>query len=167
MAAILLIDIVGRRRILLYSVPIMILGLLLTAVAFHFLPVAARKTVVPQGSDSHIGVWPVLILVSIIMYVSSYAIGLGNVPWQQSELFPLSVRAIGSGIATSTNWGTNFIVGLTFLPMMQILTPVWTFVTYAIVCVLGWFCIWKIYPETSGLGLEEVGDLLKDGWGVG
>ncbi|MCJ1438401.1 hypothetical protein MMC27_007789 [Xylographa pallens] len=165
-AAILLIDSIGRRRILLHSIPVMVLGLLLTAVAFYFLPVATQKTEVLPGSALHTGVWPLLILFSIILYVSSYAIGLGNVPWQQSELFPLSVRAMGSGIATSTNWGTNFIVGLTFLPMMQVLTPVWTFVTYAIVCVFGWFCIYKIYPETRGLGLEEVGELLKDGWGV-
>jgi len=164
--AILLIDIIGRRRILLYSIPVMVLGLLLTAVAFHFLPGVTQKTEAPSDSASLIGLWPVLILSSIILYVASYALGLGNVPWQQSELFPLSVRAMGSGIATSTNWGTNFIVGLTFLPMMQVLTPVWTFVTYAIVCVVGWFCIRKIYPETRGLGLEEVGELLKDGWGV-
>ena len=165
-AAILLIDIVGRRRILLQSIPIMVLGLLLTAVAFHFLPVATQKSDGLPVSALHTGIWPLLILFSIILYVSSYALGLGNVPWQQSELFPLSVRALGSGIATSTNWGTNFIVGLTFLPMMQVLTPVWTFVTYAVVCVLGWFCIYRIYPETRGLGLEEVGKLLKDGWGV-
>jgi SP family myo-inositol transporter-like MFS transporter 13 len=42
-----------------------------------------------------------LILVSIMLYVSAYAIGLGNVPWMQSELFPLSVRSLGSGVATS------------------------------------------------------------------
>jgi len=107
-----------------------------------------------------------LILVSVVIYVSSYALGLGNVPWQQSELFPLSVRSLGSGIATSTNWGSNFLVGLTFLPMMQLLTPSSTFVTYAVICALGWACIWKIYPETMGLGLEDVGSLLKDGWGV-
>ena len=165
--AILLIDIIGRRRILLHSIPIMVLGLLLTAVAFHFLPVVATNIEVPHDSHPYTGAWPMLIFISIILYVASYAIGLGNVPWQQSELFPLSVRAMGSGIATSINWGTNFIVGLTFLPMMQFLTPVWTFATYAAVCVAGWFFIWRIYPETRGLGLEEVGELLKNGWGVG
>lgn len=37
---------------------------------------------------------------------------------------------------------------------------------YATVCAVGWVVIWGIYPETRGLGLEEVGGLLKDGWGV-
>jgi SP family myo-inositol transporter-like MFS transporter 13 len=85
----------------------------------------------------------------------------------QSELFPLSVRSLGSSLSTSTNWGANFLVGLTFLPMMELMTPFWTFLVYAAVCALGWCAIWRIYPETMGLSLEETGELLKNGWGVG
>jgi SP family myo-inositol transporter-like MFS transporter 13 len=50
--------------------------------------------------------------------------------------------------------------------MMEFFTPVGTFALYAIVCCVAWTCIWKIYPETAGLSLEDVGGLLKDGWGV-
>ena len=107
-----------------------------------------------------------MILVSMTVYVCGYAIGIGNVPWQQSELFPLSIRSLGSSIATATNWGSNFVVGLTFLPMMEFLSPTWTFIAYALICIAGWLTIWKIYPETMGLGLEEVGALLSHGWGV-
>lgn len=85
---------------------------------------------------------------------------------QQSELFPLSVRSLGSSISTATNWGCNFVVGLTFLPMMELLTPSWTFGVYAAICAVGWVAIWRVYPETMGLDLEDVGALLKDGWGV-
>lgn len=146
----------------------MVIGLLFAAISFYMLPQAATNAemVSASSTSSQLALWPLLILVSVVIYVSSYALGLGNVPWQQSELFPLSVRSLGSGIATSTNWGSNFLVGLTFLPMMQLLTPSYTFVTYAVICALGWACIWKIYPETMGLGLEDVGSLLKDGWGV-
>lgn len=110
--------------------------------------------------------WATLVVVSLLIFVCGYATGLGNIAWQQSELFPLSVRSLGSGLATATNWGSNFVVGLTFLPMMEILTPVWTFALYALVCLAGWICAWRIYPETKGLGLEEMKGLLKDGWGV-
>jgi SP family myo-inositol transporter-like MFS transporter 13 len=50
--------------------------------------------------------------------------------------------------------------------MMELLTPPWTFGAYSAVCMAGWLAIWLIYPETMGLDLEDVGALLKDGWGV-
>ena len=119
-----------------------------------------------ESKNNGVTLWAFLILASMVVYVCGFAVGMGTVPWLQSELFSLSVRSLGSGLATSTNWASNFVVGLTFLPMMETLTPVWTFVAYACVCVVGWFCVWKIYPETMGLGLEDVSELLADGWGV-
>ena len=167
LVALAIIDRAGRRRILLFSVPVMIVGLLLCSIAFHFLGIPVNQddleiapTITTQNS------WPVIILVAMVIYVCGYAIGIGNIAWQQSELFPLSVRSLGSGLSTATNWGSNFLIGLTFLPMMEFLTPAWTFVIYAAICAVGWASAWKIYPETKGLGLEDVRGLLKDGWGV-
>ncbi len=168
-AAFYLIDRIGRRRILLLSIPVMVLALFLCAIAFNYvqLPTSAGPEVVEPASVATQSRLPAIaILFSLILYVSPYAIGMGPVPWQQSELFPLSVRSLGSSIATATNWGCNFVVGLTFLPMMERLTPTWTFVCYAVICALGWLAIWMIYPETMGLDLEDVGALLEDGWGV-
>ncbi|KAG4440699.1 hypothetical protein IFR05_003845 [Cadophora sp. M221] len=173
-AALFLIDRIGRRRILLSSIPIMAIGLLLCALGFIFIrlpsdfnsttssvSIAARDEIPLSERTASM-----LVLTSVMLYVGSYALGLGNVPWMQSELFPLNVRSLGSGISTSTNWGANFIVGLTFLPMMVFFTPPWTFVIYAVVCIAGWVLILCIYPETKGLSLEETSALLANGWGV-
>ena len=172
-AAFNLIDRLGRRRILLLTIPFMATGLLLCAGAFAFINFPANgggvdaRTPGHNPYGDHVPRLPAIgILVAMLIYVSTYAMGLGPVPWQQSELFPLSVRSLGSSLATATNWLCNTVVGLTFLPMMDFLGPQWTFVTYAGVCAVGWFVVWWIYPETMGLGLEEVGELLKDGWGV-
>ncbi|KAK2748706.1 hypothetical protein FQN57_000287 [Myotisia sp. PD_48] len=176
-----LIDRIGRRRILLCSVPIMILALLSCAFAFSLfdIPSTSRNPSTNAirfgpNNNAHANgdsgtvsrAVPITILVSLTIYTASYASGLGNVPWQQSELFPLRVRSVGSALATATNWGSNFIVGLTFLPMMEWLSGGWTFFIYAVVCAVGWVCIWMIYPEMSGLGLEDVRSLLAEGWGV-
>lgn len=165
-----LIDRLGRRRSLLYTIPIMIVSLLLAATMFSFVDLPTSDTdTSPSNTQTITNTphWPTyLILTSLMLYVSSYATGLGPVPWQQSELFPLSVRSLGSSLSTATNWGLNTIVGLTFLPMMQTLTPTWTFVCYAGVCVVGWIAIWWCYPETMGMEIEEVGGLLRGGWGV-
>ena len=162
-----LIDRIGRRRILLVSIPFMVIGLVLAAVGFRSLTV----TIDPEspdnpGPDSSGSAGAGIVLLSIMLYVASYALGLGNVPWMQSELFPLSVRSIGSGAATATNWGCNFVVGLTFLPLMDALSPSWTFGMYGFVCAIGWGLVWRIYPETAGLTLEEARGLLEEGWGV-
>ncbi|TGO87722.1 hypothetical protein BPOR_0208g00100 [Botrytis porri] len=167
-AALMLIDRIGRRRILLISIPVMVIGLLLCSIGFHFmdLPSTFSSTASESFSTSTSRLPPLIILIAIMLYTAAFALGLGNVPWMQSELFPLSVRSLGSSLSTCTNWSANFIIGLTFLPMMEQLTPTWTFAVYAVVCAVGWWAIWWVYPETKGLGLEEVGLLLKDGWGV-
>ncbi|KAK9236777.1 general substrate transporter [Lipomyces kononenkoae] len=154
--AFLLIDIIGRRRILLSTVWGMSAALVLNAVAFHFLP--------PNASQSD--PWAIIILVAMMLYVAFYAAGIGNVPWQQSELFPMQVRGLGTSMATATNWGGNLIIGSTFLTMMDRITPSGTFGFYAGLCLLGEVFIYFFYPETSYLTLEDIQGVLKDGFDI-
>ncbi|PIL29120.1 MFS general substrate transporter [Ganoderma sinense ZZ0214-1] len=102
----------------------------------------------------------------MILYVASYATGLGNVPWQQGELFALEVRGIGTSFATATNWTGNLIVGATYLSLMGRITPAGAFGLYAGLSLLEWlFCV-LAYPETAGLSLEEVTLIFRDGFGI-
>nr|VWP02420.1 Zn(2)-C6 fungal-type domain-containing protein [Ganoderma boninense] len=102
----------------------------------------------------------------MILFVASYATGLGNVPWQQGELFTLEVRGIGTSLATATNWSGNLIIGATYLSLMDRITPAGAFGFYAGLSVLGWFFCLFAYPETAGVSLEEVGLIFKDGFGI-
>jgi SP family myo-inositol transporter-like MFS transporter 13 len=161
------IDRIGRRRILLYSIPVMVASLFVCALTFSSvtLPDMSPESQAHQATmDSSI--LPLVILLCLTIYTAAYAFGLGNVPWQQSELFPLNVRSLGSALATATNWGSNFIVGLSFLPMLELLSPSLVFALYGLVGIAGWFGVRAIYPEMSGLNLEDVKALLADGWGV-
>lgn len=161
-----LIDRVGRRRILLWSIPGMVVGLLLCALAFHHLPLLASSV----SSESSPSPWTLLLIMFMMAYVSAYALGVGAIPWiVQSEFFPMRVRGLGTGIATATNWTLNFIVGATFLPAVEWM---WggaqgLFIVYAVVCGVGWVAVNRIYPETRGLRMEEIEVVLRDGWGVG
>lgn len=164
-AAFSLIDRIGRRRILLITIPIMILALLLCAISFSFIPFSEGRTSAEHDRNDT-SVLAFLILGALLLYTAPFAAGLGCVPWQQSELFPLSVRSVGCGIATGCNWISNFAASLTFLPLIEYLGANWTFGLYALICLLGWLGIWAIYPEMSGLSLEEVVKVLEDGWGT-
>ncbi|CAE6373096.1 unnamed protein product [Rhizoctonia solani] len=158
------IDIVGRRKIMIFTPPGMILGLTLASISFFYLTKSTGGVLV-EGSD-YPKSWSGVILFSMVFYIASYATGLGNVPWQQSELFALEVRGIGASIATSTCWAANLIIGATYLSLMHAITPSGAFGLYAGLCLLGWlFCIF-CYPETSGLSLEEVKLIFHNDFGI-
>lgn len=161
-----LIDRIGRRRILLWSIPGMAVGLLLCSLAFHHLPILTSSI----SSEPSLSLWTPLLIIFMMAYVSAYALGIGAIPWiVQSEFFPMRVRGPGTGMATATNWILNFIVGATFLPAVEWM---WggaqgLFIVYAAVCGVGWVAVNRIYPETRGLRMEEIEVVLRDGWGVG
>ena len=140
-----LIDRVGRRKILLGSIPGMILGLLLSAFAFAHIGIHLYRTT----DDTGVNVLrhtpspsAVLIFLSLTLYVASCALGIGTVSWTaQSEVFKMEHRGLGNGIATAVNWAGNFLVGITFLGLPETLGGVTVFLAYgglyrACVCVL-------------------------------
>lgn len=155
-----LIDRSGRRRILLSTLWVMAVMLVLTGIAIS-------KVLNDMGSavDSS-SPWAKVVIVTMIGYVAFYATGIGSVPWQQSELFPMSVRGIGTSMATATNWGLNLIASASFLTLMQRITPGGTFVLYAVMCLIGEALVYCFYPETSYLTLEDIQGLFQDGFGV-
>ncbi|KAF8953330.1 general substrate transporter [Flammula alnicola] len=158
------IDKIGRRNIMIWSAPGMVIGLTLASISFHFM---TKKT----GGELMDGTqyptaWSSLVLLSMIVFVASYATGLGNVPWQQGELFSLEVRGIGTSLATATNWGGNLLIGSTYLSLMAAITPAGAFGFYAGLCFIGCIFVVGCFPETAGLSLEEVKMVFRDGFGI-
>lgn len=138
-------------------------GLTICAIAFHFLPQNSKGEIASESTNK----WTILILVSQIIYVMFYALGIGNVPWlSQSEIFSYNVRGLGTGMATATNWAGNLLIGSTFLTMMDKMTPTGAFGFYAGLCAIGWVGVVGWYPDLSGFTLEEVGEILEKGFGV-
>ena len=69
-------------------------------------------------------------------------------------------------MATATNWAGNLLIGSTFLTMMDRMTPTGAFGFYAGLCAVGWVFIVGWCPDLSGFTLEEVGEILNEGFGV-
>lgn len=163
--AFFIIDRVGRRLILLIAIPGMIVSLVVCAVAFHFMGIKFDGTEAAVAIEGISG-WGIVIIVGMICYVGSYAIGIGNVPWQQSELFPQNVRGIGTSYSTATNWAGSLVISSTFLTMLQHITPSGTFGLFAALSFISWVFVWFCYPELSGLELEETQQILTGGFNI-
>ncbi len=163
--AFFIIDWAGRRLMLLLAIPGMIVSLVVCAIAFHFLGVKfdGGEAIV---ESSGISGWGIVVIIGMILFVATYAIGIGNVPWQQSELFPQSVRGIGTSFATATNWAGSLVISSTFLTMLRNITPPGTFALFAALCAVSWVFVWFCYPELSGLELEETQQLLTGGFNI-
>lgn len=161
-----LIDRIGRRRILLVSIPGMVLGLLLAALAFSHMDIRPHRMSDDTGAKVHMHNPPsyaVLILLSLTLYVASYALGIGTVPWTaQSEVFKMEHRGLGNGIATAVNWAGNFLVGITFLGLLETLGGATVFLAYAVVCAAGWVGVRRYFGERGGRELEEEVDGVED-----
>lgn len=154
------IDRIGRRRILLYSIWGMIVALSLASVAFYHLDIDMDAATINQGT------WSIIVIVAMLAYVASYACGIGNVPWQQAEMFPMKVRGVGTSLATATNWTGSLIISFTFLTMLKQITPAGTFAFYAGLCFCGEMFVYFFYPETANCTLEEVQSLLTGGFNI-
>lgn len=162
--AFFVIDRVGRRRMLLLSLPLMMIFLILCAVAFHFIDIHFENhSAYVNGSVSK---WGIVVVIAMILYTASYAIGIGNVPWQQSELFPQSVRGLGTSFSTATNWAGSLVISATFLTMLENITPTGTFALFAVLSALSFVLVYFCYPELSNLSLEEVEMVLTGGFNI-
>lgn len=136
-----LIDRAGRKPLLLCSMGAMTLNLLILA----FFSSAA----------------PVVSVVCLMLFMASYALGLGPVPvLLVSEMCPIAIRAHALTFVGFIGWIFNAIVALTFLKLNELITPAGTFCLYAFFGILAlWLIITKM-PETKGKNEREIEEML-------
>ncbi|MGY4647228.1 sugar porter (SP) family MFS transporter [Mycobacterium sp. URHB0021] len=89
--AVLLLDRVGRRKLLITGTVGLLCGLLILAVYF------TSPTLQDKAGY--------LALVGLVVFIASFAIGLGPVFWLMiSEIFPIGVRSKAMAVCTIANW---------------------------------------------------------------
>ena len=137
--AMIFLDRWGRRAILMIASGGMAVALTLLVIGFS------------------VGVSPLLMLASILLYVAFFALGMGPGPWLIiSEIFPTKVRGRAASIATSTLWSGTLLVTFTFLTLVKILNLWGTFAIYGALSALCCIFVWKMVPETKGRTLEQI-----------
>ncbi|XP_034952559.1 solute carrier family 2, facilitated glucose transporter member 1-like isoform X2 [Chelonus insularis] len=100
-------------------------------------------------------------IIFVIMFVVIFAIGPGSIPWfLVSELFNQSARPVATSIAIAVNWGANFIVTVSFLPLTKLLDTN-VFIIFVVIQALFTVFIWKKVPETKNKTIEEISSMFR------
>jgi SP family arabinose:H+ symporter-like MFS transporter len=138
--AILLVDKVGRKPLLLIAAAGMGASQVLLGVAFKVHGLAGSA-----------------ILAVILLYIAFFAMAMGPIVWVvMSEIFPTRLRGSAMAIATVILWVSDFAVTLTFPVISDKLNESTAFWMYAAMCAIDFVFILAVLPETKGKTLEEI-----------
>ncbi|KAK9241849.1 general substrate transporter [Lipomyces tetrasporus] len=142
----LLIDRIGRRRLLLSMISLM------AAV------MAVQSALVRQiENDTTIGhVSGIAAAAMLFVFEGAFTIGFQATVWvYPAEILPLRLRQRGSAISTAANWICNYIIVQITLPAVTNIG--WkTYIIFAVLNALWVPVIFFFFPETKGLQLEDV-----------
>ncbi|MFK5856838.1 MAG: sugar porter family MFS transporter [Bacteroidota bacterium] len=148
--AIFTIDSWGRKPLLITGIIGMFLGLTALGLSIYFKQMG------------------VISLISILVFIGSFALSLGPVVWVLlSEIFPNNIRSIAMSIAVAAQWLFNGIVAYSFpvINKSEINTQDFngslSYFIFATMCIVTIIFIWKFVPETKGKTLEEIGKSWK------
>lgn len=141
-----LIDVLGRKQLMLIGSLGYIISLTMVAFAFY----------------SQLG--SVVLLLSIMLFIASHAIGQGAVIWVFiSEIFPNTVRANGQAFGTGIHWIFAALITLVGPIVIDIYkeNPWPIFAFFAFMMLLQLVFVLFMMPETKGLSLEEIESKMK------
>jgi len=152
--AILLVDKVGRRIMLLVGSVGMTVTLGLMALAFSF------GTLDAEGAATLPDPWATVALICANGFVVFFGATWGPLVWVLlGEIFPNSIRAGALAVAAAAQWAANFFISTTF-PIFADIGLTFAYGFYAFFALLSFFFVYFKVPETKGKELEEMTDEL-------
>ncbi|XP_050226713.1 monosaccharide-sensing protein 2-like [Mercurialis annua] len=145
-----LMDVAGRRSIMLYTIPVLIVSLVALVVS----------NIVDVGAVLH----AVISTASVMVYISFFVMGFGAIPnIICSEIFPTRVRGLCITICALTYWLGDITITYLLPVMLNSIGLSGVFAIFAIWCVLSWIFVFLKVPETKGMPLEVISDFFAAG----
>ena len=147
--AIFIIDGLGRRYIILRTLPGVFFSLVAIAYSIGLCVFSEEEKDKTSGR--------ILLYITIITYLLSYSIGFSSTPWAvNSEIYPIHLIGTANGITTATNWLSTFAVSSVFLTCMETdIGKVVTFLVLAIISLCAFIFVFLLLPETAGKKITE------------
>jgi SP family arabinose:H+ symporter-like MFS transporter len=137
-AAMLLIDKLGRKPLMLAGLAGIAVSMFLAAWGFH--------------TES-----PSTVLAGILGFVASFAFSLGPVMWVLfSEIFPNRIRGVCMAFMGVVNSGISWFIQFVFPVELAHFGPFITFSIFSATAVVFLVLLARLMPETRGRSLEEL-----------
>jgi len=141
--ALLIIDKIGRKKLVYIGVSGMIASLVCIGLFFSFAEV--------------LGLTSIFLLICFLAYMFFCAGSISAVIFVfLSEMYPTRIRGLAMSIATLSLWIGTYLIGQLTPWMLETLTPSGTFFLFATMCIPYMLIVWKLMPETAGKSLEEI-----------
>lgn len=142
----LLIDKVGRRKLLIFGSAGMTLCLAIASYIFF--------------SQNFVGLF---LLITILFYIAFFGMSTGAIIWVLiSEVFPNSVRGKGQSLGSLTHWFFAALITFCFPVIAERGGEglALTFSFFSVMMLLQILVAWLYFPETKGKSLEELSEKL-------
>jgi len=165
---------------ILSSVPVYLLILVTTILAFPFIKRFSRRGLLMGGVacmvlghlimalNLFLGWPPLLSLIPMLISAGAFTIGLAPLSWIiVSEIFPNRVRGNALAVVCFFLYAASFITAQLF-PMLtdwftrQYHTAAGVYLIFAGICSLGLWFSWRFVPETKGLSLEKISEFWEE-----
>lgn len=148
--AILFVDRIGRRKLLMGGSIGMFVGLVMASVAFSQATGSGDEVTLPAP-------WGAIALVGANLFVIFFASTWGPIMWVMlGEMFPNRMRAMALGIGTAANWMANFAVTLAFPPLTSSVGLWAIYAGFALFAALSFVFVKAKIRETKGMELEDM-----------
>ncbi|WP_041707434.1 sugar porter family MFS transporter [Alicyclobacillus acidocaldarius] len=136
----LIVDRVGRKRLLVWNGMLMALFLAILGVAF---------------SLPHMITW--LVLALVFAHTIAYELSWGGGVWiVLSEIYPTAIRGRAMAIASFALWFATYLVAQFFPILLQAIGGTWTFWIFALFCIAMAVFMQRVVPETSKKTMEKI-----------
>ncbi|MEU2081911.1 sugar porter family MFS transporter [Streptomyces albus] len=142
-AALFVVDRLGRRVVLLSGIGTMLVMLVVLTVLF------GTRTL------SGAGIWAGF--AAIALFTAAFNFGFGSLIWvYASEAFPARLRSLGASVMLTANLVANFMVAQFFPSVLEGLGATWAFGGFAALVLVALVFMVRMAPETRGRQLEEI-----------
>ncbi|MBA0828945.1 hypothetical protein Goarm_013570 [Gossypium armourianum] len=144
------VDVAGRRRLLLITVPLLALCLFILVI----------------GSFMKMGsvVRSAISTVSVVLSCCVYVMGFGPIPSILcAEIFPTRVRGTCIAIVSLVYWISNIIVAYSLPVLLKTIGLAGVFGMFGTVCLASFVFVFLKVPETKGMPLEVITEFFSVG----